>query len=112
MALETIPIKKTLSTTGYPTHFYLTVAGTNLQFSISVITCPTTNCTTERLTAAGISSKNYNVREDADPEADNVVNLSIFAAVGVGLVGLGLGTYVIINTLRQFKESIEEPLVD
>ena len=41
-----------------------------------------------------------------------MINLTVFASVGVGLVALTLGTYVTINTLRQFKESVEEPLVD
>jgi hypothetical protein len=49
------------------------------------------------------------VREEADPAVDNVLNLTVFASIGVALAALTLGTYAAINALRQFQESSEEP---
>lgn len=58
---ENIPLKKTNSIVQSPAYAYFTVAGNNLDFDIVVTTCPSTNCSQERLRAAAISSKNYNV---------------------------------------------------
>lgn len=47
-ATETVPVKQNLTTTQLSTHSFMTVAGTNLRYTISVTTCPTLNCITER----------------------------------------------------------------
>ena len=64
---EDIPLKQNLTVSQYPAYLYLTVAGTNLNFDISVTSCPTSGCTQERAIAAAISSKNFNIVQDSDP---------------------------------------------
>jgi hypothetical protein len=33
----------------------------------------------------------------------------VFASIGVGLAGLALGTYAVVNFMRKFAESVDEP---
>ena len=100
-----------MTVTEYPSFAYFTVAGTALNFNISVSTCPTTNCTPEREQAAAISSRNYDLALEADGGSSNVPDLTVFAGIGVGLAVIGLATYGTINALRKIQESVEEPLV-
>lgn len=58
---QNVPLKKQETIVQNPAYSYFTVGGNSLDFDIVVSTCPTTNCSQERLKAAAISSKNYNV---------------------------------------------------
>lgn len=66
VATESVPLKKTEVMVQNPGYAYFAVGGNNLEFDIAVTTCPTTNCSQERLQAAAISSKNYNVNEQSE----------------------------------------------
>jgi hypothetical protein len=105
---EAIPVKKNYTVNTTPDHAYVSFAGTNLNFNISLTACATPNCTTERTAAASIGSLNVdNADSNGDSTANGQNDTNIFVAIGLGVGLMGLTTAATIYGLRKF---IGDPL--
>jgi hypothetical protein len=100
---EVIPIKKTYTVNQAPDRAFISIAGTNLNFNISLTTCATPNCTTERAVAATIGNlSTINVNKTGSDNSNGNNNTNIFLAIGLGVGLMGLTTAGAIYGLRKF----------
>ena len=90
-----------------PTHAYVSVAGTGMNFNITLLPCSDTNCTTERQSAyqnnAAILGIDISGSSGFTSSSDNGPNLSVFIGIGVGLTLTGLCTLGVIAGARKFR---------
>ena len=90
-----------------PTHAYVSVAGTGMNFNITLLPCSDTNCTTERQTAyennAAILGIDISGGNTFTPSADPEHNVSVFIGIGVGMVLTGLCTLGVVAGARKFR---------
>jgi hypothetical protein len=118
---ETIPVKKEVTVSLIPTHAFISVAGVNMNFNITLLPCTTNNCTTERQQAAeenaaimgtdtgtGTGTGSGSNGTQLTNAGNFGPNVSVFIGIGSGLALLGLCTLGVIAGARKFREAPEE----
>lgn len=89
-----------------PTYSYISVAGYNLNFNISLGICSTSNCTSERATASSRAIDDSGSRINGNlSTSTSSINSNIFLPIGLALGALGLCTFGIIAGLRKYSEA-------
>jgi hypothetical protein len=98
---EEIPIKKNYTAAQTPDKAFVSFAGTNLNFNITLTACATPNCTTEREVAASIGSLSSD-NADGNGGDGSADKSNIFLAIGLGVGLMGAATAGMIYGLRKF----------
>jgi hypothetical protein len=119
---EVIPQKKLITLTQTPTHAYVSVAGTAMNFNITLLPCNTSNCTVEREQAAienaaimGIDTNSSSNGSSGSTTGGSLYggssgggpNVSVFVGIGTGLAIMGLCTAGIIGAAKKSREAPE-----
>ena len=110
---EDIPVKKLETITLTPTHAYVSVAGTAMQFNITLLACATDNCTIERELAvvenAAILGINLNAGGDSIGGTGRTgADVSVFVGITAGIVMSGMCTAGLLFGAKKLTEGPEE----
>lgn len=92
----------------------MSVAGTAMNFNVTLLPCGTSNCTLEReeamidnsaITGVPLGTNQTNTTTESSGAGEHGPNLSVFVAIGTGLGVTGLCTMMLIGGMRKFREA-------